>query len=175
MTSVNHAPDHVPDGTAEKTTLLTATGATPRDNPAPVSERAAGIQWAAHYFRDMSQESLPRREVIRLLDYLARQETARQTSSTAAAAQAVPLRLAQHLAHAAIEAQVRCELTAFPGESDDFEAVQNRGRCRANAVAIRWEDGFADGVCARHAENATKRGACVVFAQRHNGQEDTHV
>lgn len=36
--------------------------------------RADGIKQAAHYFRDRSEETLTRREVIELLDYLAEQE-----------------------------------------------------------------------------------------------------
>lgn len=73
--------------------------------------------------------------------------------------QAIPLRFAQHLAHETITP--RCEVTG-DGPS---------GECPEDAVAIRWEGGFADSVCQRHAETATERGAVVVYAKRHSGED----
>ncbi|MUL61067.1 hypothetical protein B5P44_00515 [Mycobacterium sp. CBMA 213] len=58
----------------------------------------------------------------------------------------------------------RCELTAEPS------AHRQLGRCASEAVAIRWEDGFADDVCDRHAQLARERGALVIAPQRHNGE-----
>ncbi len=53
-----------------------------------------------------------------------------------------------------------CELVAEPGEG--FKSGAKRGRCRGKAVGVRWEDGFADDVCERHAVSAEGRGAVVV-------------
>lgn len=47
-----------------------------------------------------------------------------------------------------------CDLTGFSGS----------GRCIEPAVAVRWEGGFADAVCAEHAGRAITRGAVVAFA-----------
>lgn len=44
-----------------------------------------------------------------------------------------------------------------------------RGRCSGQAVAIRWEDGFADDVCELHAAAALGRGSLVIRPKRHNG------
>lgn len=78
------------------------------------------------------------------------------------------LRLAQHLVSETVAG--RCKLTAFPGEAREREEwKENRGRCPHDAVAIRWEDGFADAVCERHAVNAEDRGALVVRPERHDG------
>jgi hypothetical protein len=46
-----------------------------------------------------------------------------------------------------------CELTSDRG----FE------RCSYRAVAVRWEDGFVDNVCEKHADSAHDRGATVVY------------
>jgi len=74
-------------------------------------------------------------------------------------------RFLAHLVDVAIGTQ--CELTAEPGSRPQL------GRCAGEAVAIRWEDGFADDVCARHAQLARERGALVVESGRHNGE--THL
>lgn len=59
----------------------------------------------------------------------------------------------------------RCELTALPGD------VDRAGRCTGDAVAVRWEDGFADDVCERHAESARNDdGALVIYPRRHSGE-----
>ncbi len=58
------------------------------------------------------------------------------------------LRIAEHLTGKAIGG--RCEIADY-GD-----------RCTGGAVAIRWEDGFADDVCERHATNAADRGALVI-------------
>jgi hypothetical protein len=71
-------------------------------------------------------------------------------------------RLAEHLAYQACGGQ--CTLTAFIGEGDDTE-----GRCPGQVVAVRWEHGFADEVCERHAATALGRGALVVRLRRHDG------
>lgn len=67
------------------------------------------------------------------------------------------LRLAQHLASEVVTGG--CEVTASPAP----------GRCPHQAVALRWEDGFADAVCERHAADADQRGALVVRPHRHDG------
>lgn len=69
-------------------------------------------------------------------------------------------RLVQHLATTALTR--RCELTADDGMR----------RCEEDAVAIRWEDGFADSVCEHHAATAIARGAIIVRPRRHAGLED---
>lgn len=74
-------------------------------------------------------------------------------------------RLLAHLVSEAIGTQ--CELTAEPGSRPQ------PGRCEGEAVAIRWEDGFADNVCDRHAQLARERGAVVIEPVRHNGE--THL
>lgn len=80
------------------------------------------------------------------------------------------LRLAEHLAVDAMH--LRCELVALPGEADEFEHRENRGRCRGSAVAVKWEDGFADSVCAKHAESAARRAtALLVLPKRHDGTD----
>lgn len=66
-------------------------------------------------------------------------------------------RLAAHLAHKAMP--VRCELAGPRGY----------GRCEGEAVAVKWESGFADFVCEEHAASAEERGAVVVRASRHDG------
>lgn len=82
-----------------------------------------------------------------------------------------PLRLAEHLASVAMGE--RCDLVAFSGEANDFENRRDhRGRCPRPAVAIRWEAGFADDVCDRHAQAATERGsALIVRPKRHDGTD----
>lgn len=72
-------------------------------------------------------------------------------------------RLAEHLASEAVGS--RCTLTA------DLDAESRDGRCRGSAVAVRWESGFADDVCERHATTALARGAVVVYPKRHNGED----
>lgn len=72
-------------------------------------------------------------------------------------------RFAEHLASEAIGS--RCELVAHPGKGS------RDGRCAGQAVAIKWEDGFADDVCIRHATTASDRGAIVIYPKRHNGEE----
>lgn len=73
------------------------------------------------------------------------------------------LRLAQHLAWADIDGRVDqdCEVATQGGE----------GRCIERAVAIRWEQGFADRVCEQHALSAATRGAVVVYAKRQDGSD----
>ena len=66
-------------------------------------------------------------------------------------------RLAAHLVYEA--APGRCEL------------VDRGDRCRGAVVAVRWEHGFADFVCEKHAGSAAKRGALIVRAARHDGAE----
>jgi hypothetical protein len=81
------------------------------------------------------------------------------------------VRLAQHLATEAHT--MRCELVALKGEEDWHEAwPENRGRCKGDTVAVKWEDGFADSVCERHARNAEERGALVVWPKRHDGKPE---
>lgn len=58
--------------------------------------------------------------------------------------------LVEHLVAGALGP--RCELT------DD----QGRDRCPNPAVGIRWEDGFADDVCEKHAASAEHRDALVI-------------
>jgi hypothetical protein len=73
------------------------------------------------------------------------------------------LRLAEHLAS---EAMLHgCEITASPNDADDY--------CAHDAVAIRWENGFADSVCEYHANRAAERGALVVYPKRHNGEHQS--
>lgn len=81
------------------------------------------------------------------------------------------LRLAEHLTSECITPGVgRCSLVAAPGVPDHDEAwPEDRGRCPGLMAAIRWEDGFADEVCERHAAEAEKRGAVVVRPRRHDG------
>lgn len=70
-------------------------------------------------------------------------------------------RLAAHLTSEALGD--RCELTALTGNRS--------GRCAGAAVAIRWEEGFADDVCALHADRVhDDSGALVVYPLRHNGE-----
>ncbi len=73
-------------------------------------------------------------------------------------------RFLAHLAGEAIGA--RCELTGLSGISKGG----NLGRCTGDAVAIRWEDGFADSVCEEHAQLARERGTLVIEPRRHNGE-----
>ena len=61
-----------------------------------------------------------------------------------------------------------CALVAESGVTP-----RNRGRCAEPAVAIRWEDGYADDVCENHATAAARRGALVVRPKRHNGEPST--
>lgn len=59
--------------------------------------------------------------------------------------------LAYDLAHSVEQ----CDLTNDRGDR----------QCRGRAVAMRWEDGFSDRVCHKHAESAeTRPGAQVVYA-----------
>lgn len=70
-------------------------------------------------------------------------------------------RLAAHLTSEALGD--RCELTALAGNRS--------GRCAGAAVAIRWDQGFADDVCALHADHVhNDSGALVVHPLRHNGE-----
>lgn len=62
----------------------------------------------------------------------------------------------------------RCTLVA-----ESAVTPRNRGRCEEPAVAIRWEDGYADDVCDNHAAAAVRRGALVVRPKRHNGEPST--
>lgn len=77
-------------------------------------------------------------------------------------------RLAQHLAD---NAQVqRCELSAYPDEGDMHEHHrEGRGRCKGDVVGVRWEDGWADWVCDRHATSVEARGVLVIRPRRHDG------
>jgi hypothetical protein len=52
-------------------------------------------------------------------------------------------------------------------------AGDNDWACRSGSVAIRWEDGFIDSVCDRHAESAKERGALVIYPKQASG--DTFV
>lgn len=72
----------------------------------------------------------------------------------------VPARLIQHLVSEATT--VHCELV---------DRGQSR-RCRESALAVKWEDGFADFVCEAHAAGATERGALVFHARRHDGSDE---
>lgn len=69
-------------------------------------------------------------------------------------------RLAAHLASETIGEL--CELTDPFGSAD--------GRCAGRAIAVRWEDGFADDVCEKHAERVKADGALVIYPKRHNGE-----
>ena len=82
------------------------------------------------------------------------------------------LRLAEHLASEAYSTGngTRCDLTAYPDQPEHLEAWrEDHGRCKDEVVGVRWEDGFADKVCERHAENAESRGVDVVRPRRHDG------
>lgn len=72
-------------------------------------------------------------------------------------------RLAEHLV-----SEVMGDRCTIVGESGAARA--NRGRCDGQAVAIRWEDGFADDVCELHAAAAIGRGSQVIRPKRHNGE-----
>lgn len=58
-------------------------------------------------------------------------------------------------------------------DGDDCEVATQggAGRCIEEAVAVRWESGFADKVCQMHAETAADRGAVVAYGKRHDGTE----
>lgn len=72
------------------------------------------------------------------------------------------VRLAAHLASHTLGR--RCELTALPSD------VEPNGQCTGDAVAIRWEGGFADDVCELHVERIRDDDrALVVYPLRHNG------
>lgn len=79
------------------------------------------------------------------------------------AAEARMLRFTQHLVdqYDPIDHGVDCEVATQSGA----------GRCIETAVAVRWENGFADAVCDHHAETAKGRGALVVYPRRHDGSE----
>lgn len=68
-------------------------------------------------------------------------------------------RFLQHLASVAVAP--RCELVD----------VATHDRCRGEAVAVKWEHGFADSVCERHTQTAMDGGAVVVYPHRHDGSE----
>lgn len=93
-------------------------------------------------------------------------------STDSPAEEVVPLRLAEHLAFEGLTLS-RCELIAFPGETDATDHPAYRGRCLGEAVAVKWEDNFADEVCVRHAQTAEDRGAVVVRPRRHDGRRPT--
>lgn len=77
-------------------------------------------------------------------------------------------RLAEHLAEDA--QRLRCDLTAFPSEGDMHEYRRDdRGRCKGDVVGVRWEHGWADWVCERHAVNAEGRGVLVIRPKHHDG------
>lgn len=81
-------------------------------------------------------------------------------TATSTAEQTIPLRLAQHLVSMVLSSE-DCEIATQGGA----------GRCLDDAVAVRWEHGFADQVCEHHAQTAIERGAVVVFAKRHDGED----
>lgn len=56
------------------------------------------------------------------------------------------------------------------GEDCEIATQGGAGRCIEEAVAMRYEHGFVDGVCETHAEHAIGRGAVVVFAKRPSAQ-----
>lgn len=62
------------------------------------------------------------------------------------------LALTQRLVSEVVDGCGWCHLTRDDG-----------GRCKEPDVAVRWEDGFMDVVCERHAERARERGALVVY------------
>lgn len=66
-------------------------------------------------------------------------------------------RLAAHLASEVLGTVGQCSIASVTD------------RCEEQAVAVRWEDGFADEVCELHAEAARERGAIVIEARRHDG------
>ena len=77
-------------------------------------------------------------------------------------------RLAEHLADSG--RLLRCEMVAFLGEERrDDPWPESRGRCPRDSVAVKWEDGFADWVCEKHAETAAGRGALMIRPKRHDG------
>jgi hypothetical protein len=76
------------------------------------------------------------------------------------AEQDIPLRFVQHLVSEVL-ASGDCEIATAGGS----------GRCIEDAVAVRWEHGFADQVCEHHAQTSIARGALVVFAKRHDGKD----
>lgn len=71
-------------------------------------------------------------------------------------------RFAEHLA-----SEVMGEHCTLVADSSTHHAT--RGRCTGQAVAIRWEDGYADDVCELHAAAASGRGSLVIRPKRHNG------
>lgn len=69
-------------------------------------------------------------------------------------------RLAQALLHASGHVSRRqCEVSV------DYGNVS----CGAQAVGIRWEDGFLDAVCKGHASTAETRGAIIIRPVPHDG------
>ena len=57
------------------------------------------------------------------------------------------------------------------GEDCEVATQGGAGRCIEEAVAVRWEKGFADRVCEHHAERAADRGAVIAYGRRHDGTE----
>jgi hypothetical protein len=74
--------------------------------------------------------------------------------------QMVLFRLVEHLTSEVLD-----------GEDCEVATQGGAGRCIEEAVAIRWESGFADKVCETHAETAADRGAVVAYGRRHDGTD----
>lgn len=93
------------------------------------------------------------------------------THDTSTASTKSLVRLAAALAYEVITPGIgRCELTADAGTPERREDwPEDRGRCPGLIHALRWEDGFIDRVCERHAANAEERGAVVVRPVRADG------
>lgn len=72
--------------------------------------------------------------------------------------------LAMHLLVEGGQVHGMCELVAFPGEAEaDDIPTAYRGRCHGSVVAVKWEDGFLDRVCRRHADDAKTRPRAIVL------------
>lgn len=74
--------------------------------------------------------------------------------------QMVLFRLVEHLVSEVLD-----------GEDCEVATQGGAGRCIEEAVAVRWESGFADKVCEAHAESAADRGAVVAYGRKHDGTE----
>lgn len=113
----------------------------------PVAERSPSIrlQWYVDNIQWEDEEDRECLEEVRDLVSVLEAENARLRA------------MAEYLAKETIGRQ--CELTADRGYK----------RCPDPAVAVRWEDGFADDVCEEHAQSALDRGRATVIYSRARG------